>query len=582
MKIQEPSTFLNDAFRMYFLLLLDICFSIPIEKRASAQRKHAHAANILRVEVEADASQFMHTDENREQNKLTSFDENPAQVRQARMHRSSLTSDSEQRAKLFHPDSHTDVGYQCRAFTGVQASYCESMIGEQLASHFSKYKVGRTGCHWDVTQNFWMRYWRYGNQEDFYNDSRSNLDLFKAINHYNDMLYDQHEVSHLQKCKFVVSEGHWYVERIGPFRFQSNSEWLNIWHRAYQKSDLETYISGSMLGITDDDGDIVPYPPVHMHHFHLWKNNMQWWGQSGFEFMWTETHADSGCLNASLGAKCYMQVFPEGEGIAKVDPKGLFFDALANLVGVSFNKSFFFDISLLCRKQIRHVVQSFGFNLPLMDPWPYPDAGTYDVPPGEHIAWSTQTVPVNMSIVWQKWHLHADFHDDVWIYFGTPQDLGLEKGGLLQADIPADHQFSEDEWNIFNDRDDSLLALTIGMTATKQCNTTACRTMNARDLKSRMLSLDRIGLSLIEMKNILNERVRERGLRWFAKLDSRAARTDVVHGEMYERRPLARVLEKTLLAGTDVTTIAFLKSGKSVRSHTSISLIFRSLGDVKH
>ena len=67
-----------------------------------------------------------------------------------------------------------------------------------------------------------------------------------------------------------------------------------------------------MLATVDAHGEVFSYPPIHMHHYHLYQVDVDGLLAPYSHFLKTETHGDSGCPISGLGGLCYMQTFPPG------------------------------------------------------------------------------------------------------------------------------------------------------------------------------------------------------------------------------------------------------------------------------
>lgn len=192
--------------------------------------------------------------------------------------------------------------------------------------------------------------------------------------------------------------------------------------------------------------------------------------------------------------------------------------------------------------------------------------------------WTVNTVPLNMSVLWWKWHMHAKWHEDFWIYLGEPSDLGL--GDELQQDIiPSSNVLSDKQWQEMNEPDKMLLPISDATMSKfhQDCKVSSgiqsCHNLNHINISTKLLPLAKVGKSLNEMKSELTRRADEKGLQFFAKLDGKETRSNVVRGEWHERRALGKVQFTKLKAGMRMTSIVFLKTPDFVRSHSSILMV---------
>eukprot|EP00933_Yihiella_yeosuensis_P052643 TRINITY_DN50742_c0_g1_i1.p1 TRINITY_DN50742_c0_g1~~TRINITY_DN50742_c0_g1_i1.p1 ORF type:complete len:506 (+),score=65.65 TRINITY_DN50742_c0_g1_i1:84-1601(+) len=74
-----------------------------------------------------------------------------------------------------------------------------------------------------------------------------------------------------KSCQVEAEEGVWHVNRVGPFRSRGGYDWWEIaWADAFHLSSLiekgPPSITAHYIGMVDDSGNAIGYPPIHNHH----------------------------------------------------------------------------------------------------------------------------------------------------------------------------------------------------------------------------------------------------------------------------------------------------------------------------
>eukprot|EP00939_MAST-03C_sp_MAST-3C-sp1_P004189 g4189.t1 len=153
----------------------------------------------------------------------------------------------------------------------------------------------------------------------------------------------------------------WTFAQIGPFYGRGHSDWNSIgrtwkdvggllrdglWKKKKTKGknasssakagvdrhelERDVYILGGLIAPMDLTGDFVPYPPLHIHHAHVYPDDPMEMARhmmdSGFvsqESMYAygdshhiiiQAHGDSHCLEDEGGESCILHMAPEGLG----------------------------------------------------------------------------------------------------------------------------------------------------------------------------------------------------------------------------------------------------------------------------
>jgi hypothetical protein len=148
---------------------------------------------------------------------------------------------------------------------------------------------------------------------------------------------------------------HWSIQRVGPFEIQGGGDDMHIFNWGgvgsgwldksmdlapeeggdKESAGMARFITGTFIGVVDDDGKPLGNPPAHLHHVHVgWvhhdhdkyerraaglasRQNRIGVGAEGFwEGDWFEQrHGDSQCLAEDGGTACLGHAYPNGTGI---------------------------------------------------------------------------------------------------------------------------------------------------------------------------------------------------------------------------------------------------------------------------
>lgn len=225
----------------------------------------------------------------------------------------------------------------------------------------------------------------------------------------------------------------WRFQRVGPFFGTGSYDWHDVLYNnptnlkeAMQK-EQSMFITGSYIAVVDEKGVPYPYPPIHLHHIHVYENNFI---PESFE-----RHGDAGCFSDKGGTDCLLELLPEGYGF-KVSKKGLEVSCNVNDVRAANSEQIEFYFEIAFRTTPKHVIPiaRAGFMLPGD---PYSPATTYDLTGQPSVLWSTFKNPLDQYMWFYGIHSHMSMVDELYIFTASADDVGLNKAPyVLSTEIP--------------------------------------------------------------------------------------------------------------------------------------------------
>ena len=100
---------------------------------------------------------------------------------------------------------------------------------------------------------------------------------------------------------------HWEMFRIGPLNTTGGNDWTHVHVSAlasrYPRGS-QVAISDYFLGSTSTDGKLLPYPPLHQHHFHIETVDASIFAGALI------SHGDDQCKAADGGVACLVRRMP--------------------------------------------------------------------------------------------------------------------------------------------------------------------------------------------------------------------------------------------------------------------------------
>ena len=327
-----------------------------------------------------------------------------------------------------------DEGSSCAKFMSGSwaASFCDSFLGAGLDLAWDAYRAGYAACHWNTADV------RPGELE--YTLDLDDAHWYKKFetSMYDPMVRSSHMTATSahngrvsRRCSFGNDGSRWFVERVGPFMFGSSS-YLSVRYAPEVGPDFGGLkdLTGSFLSITHANGSVIPFPPLHLHHFHLWAQRTQVAAGPG-ETMF-ETHGDGQCKRGEGGTKCYLQMMPPGfaeELTGNLYTADLIGDRVAPLA-----EPLFVDVALALtrRENVRyrpHFFEfSFWYTVPVSPRWA--GAGAVFLPESlatdDYLIWGGMHFQSSYQVVWSEMHTHWPAVDKVWVVAQHPSELGLD------------------------------------------------------------------------------------------------------------------------------------------------------------
>ena len=122
----------------------------------------------------------------------------------------------------------------------------------------------------------------------------------------------------LERCSPApasATESTWEFHRIGPFNTTGGYDWTSVAlpalpseraSRQGRPSEARVAVAEYALGSVSTAGRLLPYPPIHQHHFHVEES-----GSAVFAGALI-THGDDQCLAAEGGVACIVRRLPPG------------------------------------------------------------------------------------------------------------------------------------------------------------------------------------------------------------------------------------------------------------------------------
>ena len=226
----------------------------------------------------------------------------------------------------------------------------------------------------------------------------------------------------------------WTSYKIGPFFTYGNYSWTfagglfslgSHWHYL---SNHVYFIEQYMVGSIDDDANIIPYPPIHQHHFHV----MQ--GSNAFTYG-IHNHGDNHCTAQEGGAACYQHCLPAGYAFVLSDRLGFHMEFNDVRPATTSSLKSWALVALKRANNSLHVRQVlYDGSIGLSDPKSLAGRLTYRIRTQvESVLWSSGT--------WRKgkileayFHTHGEMVRDLWFFEGNSSEVFSD----VRAALPKD------------------------------------------------------------------------------------------------------------------------------------------------
>lgn len=234
----------------------------------------------------------------------------------------------------------------------------------------------------------------------------------------------------IARCSYNVDSIRILVsERVGPIRSSSKSwhsfSWKRVVKMEYDK--IQRFIQLSVNGAIDSLGDLVPYPPLEMHHLHL--HTGSWDGN-----IYSQTHTDTQCARADDGIGCLVWDFPADFGILlskDLNTEGVIVDVRRPGAGAF---EFWVEVGLIVRTaSVRFPVSTWmsanpfqAMNLKTFGTDTFTHAAARDT-----LFWHSSSIKHGGLLSPIKFHAHWEWTVQVQLFMAHPQQLGLFSALLL-------------------------------------------------------------------------------------------------------------------------------------------------------
>jgi len=170
-----------------------------------------------------------------------------------------------------------------------------------------------------------------------------------------------------------------------------------------------------------------------------------------------ETHGDAMCDHEGLGGACHMQLHPPGGGEHLA--QRFFADSVVNImhkVAPGPDQEFWMETSMLVTddRSTTPMVPGVMNNMAFQGEAIIQDAGTYRLPKDrETMTWHTTYAEFDTDIAWWKQHNHPYFLDELYVFTGRAEDIGLGEAPFMldvksRAGLEASSTRVEDTWGM--------------------------------------------------------------------------------------------------------------------------------------
>jgi hypothetical protein len=278
----------------------------------------------------------------------------------------------------------------------------------------------------------------------------------------------QKETIKLGECQIPQADGGaFHIQRVGPFYSTGGYDWWQVgWRDTWRMSEVlkkhpeGVYYTTSFSGAVDQDGKILGYPPVHIHHIHICpqpcaKKKMLK-GMKYHPNFGVEQHGDYECLKKDGGANCFFEV-PALENVKELDrvfdlegevndvrspgsktmvwyyQTALRWHPKSSYQGHPLSQSFIIKFEPFVRNQTAQnlaLARKYDSPMPLMGKHnQQEELMTFDLDTTEyHIAWGNGYQDWSGELVRNKLHSHTVLFEEAYWFRASAEDLGLVNG----------------------------------------------------------------------------------------------------------------------------------------------------------
>lgn len=109
------------------------------------------------------------------------------------------------------------------------------------------------------------------------------------------------------------TDNDWRIFRLGPFVSTGGYNWMSVTtgtlpHKDWSEPGLVADVTRYFVGTVSAGGEIIGFPPVHVHHFHVEEETTNVFLSKGSLI----THGDDECLQSAGGPACNIRSMPPG------------------------------------------------------------------------------------------------------------------------------------------------------------------------------------------------------------------------------------------------------------------------------
>jgi hypothetical protein len=168
-----------------------------------------------------------------------------------------------------------DAEHECtREAVAERRAVCANH-GPGARTRMAAYKHARAGCVWRPVRE---RNWEY----DYFPDTPDYLASTSAARSGRQQkgATKGAPTQAANRCEVPAAEqgARWLITRVGPFRSRGGYDWHNFlfddWfglHKNFTGAGGGLALSATLLAPVDAAGELIGYPPLHIHHAHLEK-----------------------------------------------------------------------------------------------------------------------------------------------------------------------------------------------------------------------------------------------------------------------------------------------------------------------
>ena len=220
--------------------------------------------------------------------------------------------------------------------------------------------------------------------------------------------------------------------RFGPMVGKGGYDWHHFGAYPLPLHPNANFVTGKMMAPVTEDGVVLGYPPIHVHHAHICHRGV---------LHWLDSHGDTACTAGWGGEACYLRHFPRNYGLHVNKTDGLALEVLLNDVREypAPEASFYFEVGLYWKAKVKK--RAAAVNLTLAKSFGPGDRTnhyfqTQAMSPKRSVAWSYGRWPTRGRVLRDPdqnnpWlHAHRTLFDQIWVFAATPEELGLTPSSL--------------------------------------------------------------------------------------------------------------------------------------------------------